>query len=291
MKLGYCSWLLGGKSLPETFKFLNDEGCTCVSILQNIMEFDKGEKAEAAAFLKEKGMTLCVHGNAQHKLTPAKDGFDEDFIKALYDEIDWWDEATGGLLYDCFSDSINDWTAEGERCSRIELSHDLFRRHAKHFAGTKIRYGIENTCGSPDPHSRAFYNCDERFQEAYDLFGSDRNAGLLLDVGHAYVASITQGIDFETYLDSIPLEICELHITDNHGKKDEHLKPGAGTLDYRALKNAMMKRGFKGPVNMEVCKNISEGIYGFDLSQQADFDFVRTVIAEARELFADFSSN
>lgn len=282
MKLGYCSWLLGGLKLPDTFDFLHGEGCTCVSILQNIMAFDKGEKAEAAAFLKEKGMTLCVHGNVQNNLTPAKDGFDEDFLKALYDEIDWWNEATGGLLYDCCSDSINDRDEEGNRRSQIKLSYELFRRHAAHFAGTGIRYGIENTCGSDDPHDLSFYNCDPRFQEAYDLFGGDRSAGLLLDVGHAYVASLRQDIDFETYLDSIPFEVCELHITDNHGKWDEHLKPGMGTLDFKALRRAMDKRGFDGPVNLEVCKNLSENIYGFDISQPGERDYVRGVIADFR---------
>ena len=288
MKLGYCSWLLGGKPLPEIFEFLHSEGCTCTSILQNIILFDPVQKAEAAAVLKQYGMTLCVHGNVQHTLSKDRKSYDMDLLQRIYDEIDWWQEVTGGLVYDCFSDSVNYRNDDDTPCAALDVTFDIFAHHAAHFAGSKIRYGIENTCGSKDPHDVSFYNCDYRFQEAFDKFGAAKNAGMLLDVGHAYVASLSQGIDFETYLDSIPFEICELHITDNHGKWDEHLKPGAGTLDYRALKSAMSKRGFDGPVNMEVCKNIGEGIYGFDLSQQADFDFIRTVLAEARDLFADW---
>ena len=284
MKLGYCSWILFGKPLPDIFEFLYAEGCGCTSIIQGVLGLDRGEKAEAAAVIRQHRLTLCFHANLQGHANPAEGAFDEPFLSSLYDEIDWWREETGGLLYDCFSDSLSSPFLGGTDQQRIALTFELFRRHATHFAGTPVRYGIENTCGSTEPHNYDFYNCDRRFQEAFDAFGGLPGAGFLLDVGHAYVAAMRQGVDFGFYLDSIPFEICEVHVTDNHGKSDEHLRPGRGTLDFAALADVLRRRNFDGPVNMEVCKDLAKGQFGFNLAEPADADAVRAILADTRNL-------
>lgn len=247
------------------------------------MDIDKGEKAEAAAVLRQHGMTLCVHGNIQPAISPDRSSFDLGFLQRLYDEIDWWQSETGGLVYDCCSDSVYGNGENGR--AKIEMSFDLFSRHADHFEKTGILYGIENTCGAHEPHNKEYYNCDERFQEAFDRFGARKGAAMLLDVGHAYVASIRNGWDFETYLDAIPFEFCEIHVTDNHGKDDEHLRPGAGTLDYKALKRSLAKRGFDGVVNMETCPDIVHGQWAFDLKLPEVQSFIRGVISDGRKIF------
>ncbi len=284
MKLGYCSWILFGKPLPDIFEFLHAEGCGCTSVIQGVLGLDRVEKAEAAAVVRQHSMTLCFHANLQGHANPAEGTFDEPFLSSLYDEIDWWREETGGLLYDCFSDSLSSPSLGGTDQQRIALTFELFRRHAAHFAGTSVRYGIENTCGSTEPHNHDFYNCDNRFQEAFDAFGGQQGAGFLLDVGHAYVAAMRQGIDFGFYLDSIPFEICEVHVTDNHGKSDEHQRPGCGTLDFAALADVLRRRNFDGPVNMEVCKDLAKGQFGFNLAESADADTVRAILADTRDL-------
>lgn len=282
MKFGYCTWLLSGLDLPGRFAFLADAGCGCVSVLQSVLDCDRGEKREAAAVLRERDLTLCFHGNVQNNLGKTPGTFDESFLARLYDELDWWREESGGRLHDCFSDSLKGPAAGATPAERLALSFELFRRHAAHFAGTPVRYGIENTCGSREPHDEDYYNCPRRFQEAFDAFGGTPGAGLLLDIGHAHVAARRQGLDIGRYVDAIPLEICELHVTDNHGDADEHLPPGAGNLDFAALRDALARRGFDGPVNMEVCKDISNGLYAFDLRDPAERDMVCDIIAAAR---------
>ena len=284
MKLGYCSWILFGKPLPDIFEFLHEEGCECTSLLQGVLGIDRAEKKEAAAVIREHKTTLCFHANVQGHVNPAAGTFDEPFLSSLYDEIDWWREETGGLLYDCFSDSLSSPSLGGTDQERIALTFELFRRHAAHFAGTPVRYGIENTCGSTEPHNLDYYNCAPRFQEAFDAFGGQTGAGFLLDAGHAYVAAMRQGVDFGFYLDSIPFEICEVHVTDNHGKSDERLRPGHGTLDFAALGDVLRRRNFDGPVNMEVCKDLTKGQFGFNLAESADADAVRAILADTREL-------
>ncbi len=284
MKIGYCSWILFGKPLPEIFDFLHAEGCGCTSLLQGVMGVDRAEKTEAAAVIRQHGMTLCFHGNLQGHILPEAAGFDEVFLSRLYDEIDWWRGETGGLLHDCFSDSFSNPSLGGTPEARLGLSFELFRRHAARFGGTGIRYGIENTCGLPDPCSGECYNCAARFKEAHDLFGGGAGAGILLDIGHAHVASRSQGIDLGSYIDAIPFEIGEVHVTDNHGAADEHLRPGLGNLDFAALGAALARHGFDGPVNLEVCNDLPNGRFGFDLSAAADRDAVRTMIADLRRI-------
>ena len=80
--------------------------------------------------------------------------------------------------------------------------------------------------------------------------GHFANVGFCLDLGHAHLAEGTlatkdtpakTGVDlaFEAFT-SIPDRLLELHVHDNHGGdsgsgKDEHLWPGDGTLDFKAV--------------------------------------------------------
>jgi sugar phosphate isomerase/epimerase len=80
--------------------------------------------------------------------------------------------------------------------------------------------------------------------------GHFSTVGFCLDLGHAHLAEGTPatssapaktGVDlaFEAFT-SIPDRLFELHVHDNHGGdsgsgKDEHLWPGDGTLDFKAV--------------------------------------------------------
>ena len=53
-------------------------------------------------------------------------------------------------------------------------------------------------------------------------------------------------------------------------------------LSRLRVSDALARRGFDGPVNMEVCKDISHGLYAFDLADPAERDTVRAILADAR---------
>lgn len=46
--------------------------------------------------------------------------------------------------------------------------------------------------------------------------------------------------------------IACVHISDNHGKKEEHLLPGDGIIDFPPAIKALRQAGFMGPLNLEV---------------------------------------
>jgi len=52
--------------------------------------------------------------------------------------------------------------------------------------------------------------------------------GICLDLGHAH---IEPGI--EQAFESVRQMVRSVHVHDNHGEKDEHLWPGAGTIDWK----------------------------------------------------------
>jgi sugar phosphate isomerase/epimerase len=42
-----------------------------------------------------------------------------------------------------------------------------------------------------------------------------------------------------------------LHVHDNNGKADQHLRPGFGNVDWDAFSDALVEIGFEGSVNFE----------------------------------------
>ena len=76
---------------------------------------------------------------------------------------------------------------------------------------------------------------------------SDR-FGILLDTGHAHVNG-------ESFTEIVPL--CRgipfhIHVDDNDSSADQHLMPGAGTIDFGELKKALDGIEYKGFISAEL---------------------------------------
>jgi len=56
--------------------------------------------------------------------------------------------------------------------------------------------------------------------------------GVCLDLGHAHLAAPENNVGIDAAFELLASRIVELHVHDNHGAKDEHLWPGAGTIDW-----------------------------------------------------------
>ena len=79
--------------------------------------------------------------------------------------------------------------------------------------------------------------------------------GILLDTGHLNMAIHSEWCREKSpveFIDHLPAPVLEVHLHDNHGTEDEHLPPGAGTADLAAVLKALKRRGFEGPVTLEV---------------------------------------
>ncbi|SDF35260.1 Sugar phosphate isomerase/epimerase [Thermus arciformis] len=72
--------------------------------------------------------------------------------------------------------------------------------------------------------------------------------GFCLDVGHALVELGPRGPLL--YWEALGERLLHLHLHDNHGRKDDHLPVGAGSVPWEAL--APLLRGFSGTAALEV---------------------------------------
>lgn len=45
--------------------------------------------------------------------------------------------------------------------------------------------------------------------------------------------------------------VKNIHVSDNHGKKEEHLPPGEGMIDFKSAFDALRANGYTGPCNLE----------------------------------------
>jgi sugar phosphate isomerase/epimerase len=73
----------------------------------------------------------------------------------------------------------------------------------------------------------------ERLMEILQIGHLD-NVGVCLDLGHAH---LTVGV--AAAIATAGNRIGSVHVHDNHGVKDEHLWPGAGTIDWPATVQAL----------------------------------------------------
>ncbi len=73
------------------------------------------------------------------------------------------------------------------------------------------------------------------------------NVGICLDTGHALLAG-----DLYTVVHKLSGHLRMVHASDNLGKEDDHLPPGAGRIDWRRLLADLDGVGFRGAIILEL---------------------------------------
>lgn len=74
-----------------------------------------------------------------------------------------------------------------------------------------------------------------------------KGAGICMDVGHAHL--VGEVVDT---IETCSGHIVTTHLHDNQGKRDDHLIPGAGTIDWEATMLAFQKVGYDGAWILEL---------------------------------------
>lgn len=92
-------------------------------------------------------------------------------------------------------------------------------------------------------------------------------AGICLDVGHAHL-----GGDVMEAVEACSGHILTTHVHDNHGRRDEHLVPGQGRIDWEGVVMAFQKVGY-------------DGAWMFELAPAADPQQVLQDAVLARQTF------
>ncbi len=75
--------------------------------------------------------------------------------------------------------------------------------------------------------------------------------GFTLDVGHAHIGTdgMTRILD---YIQRFSARLRHLHVSDNRGRRDEHLAVGDGKIDFPAVAAALNRIGYQGDMTLEI---------------------------------------
>jgi sugar phosphate isomerase/epimerase len=79
------------------------------------------------------------------------------------------------------------------------------------------------------------------------------NVGVCLDLGHAHIT-----VGTAEAIQTLGDRIATVHVHDNHGVKDEHLWPGAGTIDWPPTAKALQALGTPPATVLEISSSLAE---------------------------------
>ena len=131
----------------------------------------------------------------------------------------------------------------GESTPAKDNQRDAARRSVEDIvemaAGVNVRVALEVI---PNPLSSAA-NLAHLIEE--ELEGID--VGICLDYGHAHLMG-----DLGEAVETVSGHLWSTHVHDNGGKRDDHLVPFAGSIDWEAAMMATQKIGYDGALILEV---------------------------------------
>lgn len=86
----------------------------------------------------------------------------------------------------------------------------------------------------------------DTIERAFEFYGPDY-VGLCYDSGHGNMTG--NGLD---RLDGMKDRLVVVHLHDNHGEEDEHLRPFLGTVDWERLAALIAASAYDKPISMEI---------------------------------------
>jgi sugar phosphate isomerase/epimerase len=91
--------------------------------------------------------------------------------------------------------------------------------------------------------------------------------GFCFDTGHANLTGYA-GLDSEEFLN----RLFTIHLSDNFGKRDDHLIPGEAKVDWTQVMDIIKRSSYKGPLTLEI---------SHPKSQPTDKESIRNYIQDA----------
>lgn len=114
-------------------------------------------------------------------------------------------------------------------------------------AETAAAAGVVLCAENMPPNCHAFAAPDD-FAPLFERFPAFR---MTLDVGHANIGDKTGGRAL-AFIRRFGDRIDHLHISDNRGKRDDHIRLGKGTVDLRGIARALKDIGYNGTATLEI---------------------------------------
>ncbi len=219
---------------PGLLDALRDGGAETIEVFAARHHFDYTDRQavrETADWFRTNGMGAALHqplyADAQwsRHVAPTINLIDVEKSRRI-DAMDEVKRALEAAEQVPFTALVLHLGQKDDRWSPRSIEHSLTAiEHLKAFAhplGVKILLeNLPNEVTTP-----------EHLLEILKI-GHFDTVGICLDVGHAHLAGGGAGI--ATAFELCGARVAQLHLHDNHGQKDEHLWPGSGTIDWKAV--------------------------------------------------------
>jgi len=234
-------WAFDGPSVTARIAKVAEAGFEAVSMTDALRKTAQEEWDDVIAVIERYDLLLTFHLALG---THGTDRVKEMIQPNIADAIEW--QRRTGRVVNCtfdsayFPDETNAekiWDAEG---TITGLRHAL-----EQLSPHGIKVGIENWLIN---HRLDQFRLMKEEVGREDLY-------MLLDVGHLNIALRTPAtgiVSSREWIESVPMDIIELHLHDNHGELDEHLALGEGEIDLVPIIAGLKARGFDGIATMEV---------------------------------------
>jgi sugar phosphate isomerase/epimerase len=143
--------------------------------------------------------------------------------------------------------------------ARRAASLERLRRATAHAERAGVRLLLENLNREPE-HAEVRYLAHD-LAECRAYFGgiASPHLGWAFTVNHAYL--VPEGID--GFLDAMDLSRCgEVRLADSHGRYEEHLRPGEGTIDFARMFRRIEGAGYRGHYMMAFGSSLDDMLKG-----------------------------
>ncbi|OPY20993.1 MAG: fructoselysine 3-epimerase [Methanomethylovorans sp. PtaU1.Bin093] len=115
---------------------------------------------------------------------------------------------------------------------------------------TAAEYGITIAVENMPEMPKIFGKYPDEMLRTLEEVNRD-NVGMTLDIGHANTVGVV-----DEFLEKCKDQILHMHIHDNHGKSDEHLPLGRGTVQWKKIMESL--KGYNGRLVTEMA-SLQEG--------------------------------
>lgn len=237
------------KPLEEALRDIAQAGTKCIELTDDGRHALTEARVDMLLELKEAhGLRYSLHAPFADVNIAAPDAhLREAVLRRLEASIRWASalEAEALVFHPGASTALEHFSP-GEAW---RLNMESVRRLVRFAEARGVSAMVENV---PEPVPFLMRSVED-FERFYDEVGLE--VEMALDIAHAHLRG-----EVEEFLGRLGGRIGHIHVSDNHGGGDEHLRLGAGSIDWKGAMSAVEASPFEGWVVVESFEGVDESL-------------------------------
>ncbi|MFH1905471.1 MAG: sugar phosphate isomerase/epimerase [bacterium] len=232
MKLSISTVICAKMKLEECLSLLKESGFNTVEISREHLDI-----SQAYSLIDKRGIKVwSVHGISGYKLLSNKK---PERDREISKEIIRMKEASHFAPCPYVIHYLLRFDHQSEEIWKDSISKLLD-------AAKKMNLILAMETMPHHPGKGETYSSSDKIVEFVESF-RDNSFKICVDINHSNVNE-----DLTEVIRKTREHLATIHVSDNHGITEEHLRPGKGIIDFKAIIRALKEVDYKGPFNLEV---------------------------------------